>query len=526
MSSCSNAQSTKIGYIPCQNDHPIITNMDCLEGNSKPEDEEDEDEDEDVDFNPFLKETLSLEASSSLSSEIEGLDCDVVDSGNVRVRASKHNSERQNCERDSEHGEEVVMEMAVSLEAVCEKEFEKVDVRNPKKKASTLVYQPGSETVEEKDDNTGNGTNVNDVVEGELVNAKGSRQAVIDLDTEDAICTRTRARYSLANCTLDELETFLQETDDEDDLQNVDDEEEYRKFLAAVLHGGDGNGNGHPTQENENVEDDEDNDVDFEIELEEALESDNDENTRDKNEGEYEKGGRRPETRQNRLKKTYIQSRKKPSTQTKRPLRPLLPVLPNVPISSLSAQIMKMPETSVQDGYINGFTQHQIGQLHCLIHEHVQLLIQVFCLCVLDSSRQHIASQVEKLILEMLHKRNDVLAWRTDSYPSTCFCPAYLCSTVSNDVSKFLPMQCAVGSPPRNATDEVCSPNNEAAASQNIYLSKGRSECTFNGHAGSFPNMEGLFWVPRVGGPPVTILDVAPLSLVSKFMDDMERGMP
>jgi hypothetical protein len=34
--------------------------------------------------------------------------------------------------------------------------------------------------------------------------------------------------------SLDQLETFLQESDEEDYFQNVDDEEEYRKFLAEV----------------------------------------------------------------------------------------------------------------------------------------------------------------------------------------------------------------------------------------------------------------------------------------------------
>ncbi len=50
----------------------------------------------------------------------------------------------------------------------------------------------------------------------------------------DAISKRTRAHYSLADMSLDQLETFLQESDEEDYFQNVDDEEEYRKFLAAV----------------------------------------------------------------------------------------------------------------------------------------------------------------------------------------------------------------------------------------------------------------------------------------------------
>jgi hypothetical protein len=53
-------------------------------------------------------------------------------------------------------------------------------------------------------------------------------------DLADAISKRTRAHYSLADMSLDQLETFLQESDEEDYFQNVDDEEEYRKFLAAV----------------------------------------------------------------------------------------------------------------------------------------------------------------------------------------------------------------------------------------------------------------------------------------------------
>lgn len=526
MSSCSNAQTTKVGCLGHQNARP-----ECREGPSKPDEEEDEDEDEDVDFNPFLKETLSPEASSSLSSEVEGLDADAIESAIVGLSSSKVTSKMPNCERIFEQGEEeVLMQPTLSSEGICEKEIEKVVERNPTKRTSTLLSRQGSETTQEKDNSLGNGTDVNDVMEGELVNTTDSHKPMIDLDTEDAICTRTRARYSLASFSLDELETFLQETDDEDDLQNVDDEEEYRKFLAAVLQGGDEDG--HLTRENETADDDEDNDADFEIELEEALESEVDENTRDKTEGEYEKGGRRPETRQNRRQKTNVQCRKKLSTQTKRPLRPLLPVLPNVLVSSFPNRDRKMLEAAsscpafpMQDSYKNGFTQHQIGQLHYLIHEHVQLLIQVFSLCVLDSSRQHIASQVQKMILETLNKRNEVLAWKTVSYPTTCFCPPYLCSSVPYDVPKFLPVQRSLESSPSDATDEVCSSNDQTAASQDIHLSKGRFEHASNGQAGTFQNLEGLFWVPYVNGPIVTILDVAPLSLVGKFMNDIETGM-
>lgn len=60
------------------------------------------------------------------------------------------------------------------------------------------------------------------------------RRAEEEQEIADAISKRTRAHYSLADMSLDQLETFLQESDEEDYFQNVDDEEEYRKFLAAV----------------------------------------------------------------------------------------------------------------------------------------------------------------------------------------------------------------------------------------------------------------------------------------------------
>ncbi|KAJ4942660.1 hypothetical protein NE237_002662 [Protea cynaroides] len=98
--------------------------------------------------------------------------------------------------------------------------------------------------------------------------------AVVDLDEGDAICWLNKAHYLLTNFTLDELENFLQETNDEVDLQYADDMQEHRRFLALVLQGGDSEN--QPIQENENDEDEE-NDVDNEIDIEEALESEFDE---------------------------------------------------------------------------------------------------------------------------------------------------------------------------------------------------------------------------------------------------------
>ncbi|GKE12038.1 hypothetical protein Tco_1415589, partial [Tanacetum coccineum] len=51
------------------------------------------------------------------------------------------------------------------------------------------------------------------------------------------------------------------------------------------------------------------------------------------------------------------------------------------------------------------FTPQQIGQLHCLMYEHVQLLVQVFSLSIIEPFKQHISSQVDTLLSEMLQKR-------------------------------------------------------------------------------------------------------------------------
>lgn len=55
-------------------------------------------------------------------------------------------------------------------------------------------------------------------------------------ENEEAICKRTRARFSLQNHSLDELEAFLQESDEDAEGQNVDEEEEYRRYGPLKLH--------------------------------------------------------------------------------------------------------------------------------------------------------------------------------------------------------------------------------------------------------------------------------------------------
>ncbi|CAN0916320.1 hypothetical protein LINGRAHAP2_LOCUS29652 [Linum grandiflorum] len=185
--------------------------------------------------------TPSPEASSSLSSEMEGPD---------DTLSTKPMGDAQSYDDmgHSEHGEEVVMQTAVSSSEGEPKSGKPLQSREKKRKLDSTSELENDPVLKEFD--------VDDIG-----------------DDEDAICKRTRARYSLARFTLDELETFLQETDDEDDLQNVDDEEEYRKFLAAVLHSGEGDDQSAHAPDKCDDEDEE-NDADFEIELEELLDTD------------------------------------------------------------------------------------------------------------------------------------------------------------------------------------------------------------------------------------------------------------
>jgi hypothetical protein len=427
---------------------------------------------------------------------------------------------------DSEQDEEIVQEITESYMTTCEKEIQKSGSKNPNKNKEASNVQPEIETGQVQDNRSSTRTDTNNIITQEL-SCKPPRKPSVDLEDEDAICTRTRARYSLANFTLDELENFLQETDDEDDLQNVDDEEEYRKFLVAVLQDGEVDSK---SQENETVEDeDEDNDADFEIELEEALESDVDEGTRDLTQKENNRAVRRPETRQNKRLKASVQNSKRHLGQAKRPLRPLLPILPNEPIASFSPHDGKTLATwntptsrsSVnKDNLINGFAPNQIGQLYCLIHEHVQLLIQVFSICICDSSRQHIASQVHGLISEMLHKRNEVLAWKKVPFPSICFDLPCVYSSMPDEVpnSSFQAQRTSESNNFCNG-QMVCSAQQsyQRVASQSSYDNERDS-------VSSRQVVEGSSWAPFVHGPVLSTLDVAPLNLAGSYLEDVFTG--
>jgi len=488
----SNSQSAKVFLAMNQN---ALSSSDNHGRTLKPEEDKEEgeeEEDEDADFNPFLKETLSQEASSSLSSEVDGLDGNVVTSEpSVGSELSKATTKKQiSTAVDIEHGEEEIILQPSGMISLSE-------INQVKHNDLTSVAD-------------GNGSRTE-----ELSNKTKSRSPVIDIDNEDAICMRTRARYSLASFTLDELETFLQETDDDDDLQNADDEEEYKKFLTAVLQGG--GDDGLSTHENENLDDDEDNDADFEIELEELLESDAEDNPMMKARKESDRAGRRPETRQNKRQKVSAQSEKKTLGEVKRPLRPILPNWLNGTLASgkglLPEASLNFQSSASGNGLVNGFTPLQIGQLHCLIHEHVQLLIQVFSLSVLEPSQKQVASQVQGLLFEMLRKRDEILASKRVPYPTVCFSPSFACSSVSDGGSKFVQVQ---------SNTEEYGPQQDA---QNISRSQSiqRSSEGLNVQSCCQP-AQGSFWVPSVKGPVKSILDVSPLHLVRRYADDINSG--
>ncbi|CAI9756423.1 unnamed protein product [Fraxinus pennsylvanica] len=473
---------------------------------------EDEDEEEDVDFNPFLRETHSVEASSSLSSEVEGLDVDVADSGENTSAASLKNSEAKHANPvqnypigDTEYGEEIVMQTIVSSgEALAKKS----DITSTvtERELALISQSDNGFPCDKKNESSSR---------ADASNAADSGKLITDVDPEDAICMRTRARYSLASFTLDELETFLQETDDEDELQNVDDEREYRKFLAAVLQGVDDSQN---LKGIENVDDeDEENDADFDLELEEALESDPD---------EIEE---RSNTRLNRRQKASLEH-SKVSGQSNRPLRPLLPFssvgsFPTYDGKHLLPNISPPYMPPVNNGLVNGFTPHQIGQLHCLIHEHVQLLIQIFSICVLEPAKGHIATELQKLILEMLQKRDEVLSWRRIPYPSFCFFFPYIHPSLPDELPKNLPPEC------NNEISDTCdvqqdrlSASNTALHSDTNSLSDGRYKVPPSEQVVCFQTQECTSWVPCISGLVLSILDVAPLRLVGNYINDVSSA--
>lgn len=208
------------------------------------------------------------------------------------------------------------------------------------------------------------------------------------------------------------------------------------------------------------------------------------------------------------------------------PLRPLLPYVPVLSSTAFQGNLMMLESaprrqpSSAYESMLNGFTPHQIGQLHYLIHEHVQLLIQVYSVCIFDPSKGNIATQIQQLILEILKKRYQVLTWRTTPYPSSYFFPPFIRPSVSNERDVSLPTQNTSPSSMNASERDSCPENNMTLPSDG-----GRHKSVSCRKEGQLQGTEGPMWMPYINGHVLSILDVAPLNLAKSYMDEVSSGM-
>ena len=181
----------------------------------------------------------------------------------------------------------------------------------------------------------------------------------------------------------------------------------------------------------------EDEDADFEVDIEDALESDLEEGL--DGEGQKRKRGRRPETREKRRQRAKLQNKVRLLGLAKAPLRPLLPYVGSMPVNASVAERSKIMAEKANKSWplvvktqapVNGFTAHQIGQLYCLIHEHVQLLVQVLAMSTLEPGREQIALDTHCMLMELVEKRESVLSWKKSAFPDFCFRPPYTHSSL------------------------------------------------------------------------------------------------
>ncbi|KAF7094225.1 hypothetical protein CFC21_096552 [Triticum aestivum] len=434
-------------------------------------DVDDDVEDDDMDFNPLYREGSPSETSSSLTSEAEceGTSFQNQPSTEVLLRNSPGNGNAGDCVLPTESlsakgackenaGDCVLPKESLSAKGACKENV-------PASSSTQLHCENGEGRV------NGLGKKPLQTVASFSPPVQNTHPLLHEGTEEDAICRRTRARYSLANYALDELETFLQESDDDGDLQNVDEEEEYRKFLSAVLSGG---GDGTQPCQGDETQDEDENDADFELEIEEALESDGGENVEnDKNiNGRNKKDGHRPQTRKKRPESSRAVNHQQESTKPNlRPIVPNFSPTPQVPGQYPSQNINVPSSSSSATGaaVVKGFTDEQLGQLHILIYEHVQLMIQTFSLCVLDPSKQRVAADVKKMIVELVGYRDQALARKNTIRQQFYFEGQHLRSAISHAFSET-------------------------------------SQCQ---------------WIPLIKNPVMSILDVSPLHLALSYLSDV-----
>ncbi|GAQ84850.1 hypothetical protein KFL_002090020 [Klebsormidium nitens] len=293
----------------------------------------------------------------------------------------------------------------------------------------------------------------------------------------DGPAKRTRAQVSLAELTWEELDTFLQ--DDEDDFfPGIDDDEEYARFLASI------SALDEQPKEQERVgagEGDEDEDED-----------EDDHDFVAEEEPDEEEEDAQPLAGKRKLGRPRGSRRKKPPEAASRAaaLRRPLAIKPASLEGRYQQVVCHMP---TQDGRLRPvlmlkpvgaappppptvprFTANQVGQLYCQLHEHVQLLVQLFCLtCLGPPSSRALAAQCKAFLENLVATRERVLAAKQIAFPARCFQPP--CTRPSLHPHLLLDGQVTVAP-----------------------------------------------WAPTVDGPVRSLLDVKPLHAVPDFLRDMD----
>ena len=175
-------------------------------------------------------------------------------------------------------------------------------------------------------------------------------------------------------------------------------------------------------EEAESEEDDED----FDIKLQEELESAYD--TEVDSDGRKRKRIHRPETREKRRQRARLQLRLNQQCPFTLPssLPYVIPANPTIAEGTTKSKKLfnVMPLNAKRQPEDQGFTAHQIGQLYCLIHEHVQLLVQIFAVCLFDPAHQHLSPKLHELLKELSDAREKSIAMKNVPFPDFCFPPS------------------------------------------------------------------------------------------------------
>jgi hypothetical protein len=210
-----------------------------------------------------------------------------------------------------------------------------------------------------------------------------------------------------------------------------------------------------------------------------------------------------------------------------------------------------------------GFTAHQLGQLYSLMHEHVQLLIQVFALSILEPAQQQTAIETHHMLVDLMQSRDWMLMWKKTAFPDFCFSLPFIHPSVVVDNSNSNSSMCesspatknphsqdvaavvklsqpttpdSVPSEIRNThlqTDNIPDLGRSSNSQENMLPLEAASQtehrssisCPSVSNAASvFPSSPSE-WVPKTCGSVRTLLDVAPLHLVNEFLTDIAQGI-